>query len=394
LGREIAEIIGRAAPLLDEDMLPGNVRLGAQIQSTIDARLGIGLLDPFELPIVVACRDRIADTLGQLPLIEYVNGMAAPQQPPVCVRPDPLESRTETIQRLAHNLTGPYGYGWVITDQWYADGVTPSAVRVVDASEAHGLYDSTGRLEDVVWNGDHLDPTTRQVSLVRYRYEQVGPPNGSTSPIGKCRRAVEYLAALWQMAGSFWEAGFPSVALVLDQALTGPQRTQLKSDLLAAFARRHEPVITDRGGRLEAVGSNPVEAQLVESITAANIEVARAFGITPSLLNIPTGYSLTYSTTEGELSQWLKLGLSGYTSRIEAVWSDLRPYGREVRFDASVLLRTDLAARFAAYDIAYGKWMARSEIRTAEGWTNPMPDDGTPDTTPSPVGALEPGVPA
>lgn len=375
-------VAGRAA--VDADIPPGNVRLGAMIQAAVDYRAGVGDLGPFELPVVVACRDRIADTISQLPLVCYRNGAPLADQPPVCVRPDPSEPRAATMQRLAHNLSGP-GYAWIVTTAWYADEVTPAAIRVVDHDEAHGVYDPSGRLDHVVYHGDRLDPSTREVAEIRYRYDHVGPPGPKSGPLGACQRAVEYLCALWQMSGSYWEAGFPSLALVFDQALTGQQKREIKDSAIAAMARRHEPAVIDRAGRLEAVGSSAVEAQLVESIAVANAEIVRAYGIPPSVVNVDAKYSLTYSTTEGELSNWLKLGLSAYLTRIEAVWSDLRPYGQTVEFETGRLLRTDISARYAAYEVGWGKWLATDEIRNAEGLPVPAPYPITPtDSAPAP----------
>jgi len=351
----------------------------------------------FELPIVVACRDLIANTLGQLPLVNYRGNLPTDDQPPIVVRPDPCETRRDTMVRLVNQLTGP-GYCWVIPTAFYADGVTPAAVRVVDAGEAAGIWSPRHELVDVVWEGEHYDPTMGEVHLIRWRIASADAP-ADDGPIGACRRVVEYLAALWQMAGSFWEAGFPSVALVIQQPLSSTQRKETKQAMIEAFSRRHEPAVIDRGGELSPVGSNPVEAQLVESISSANAEVARAFGIMPSLVNVMSISPLTYSTSEGELRKWLALGLGAFMAPIEACWSDLRPHGQTVQFDTSRLLRTDLMQRYSAYSIGIDRWLTAPEIRAAEGlpWPPPEPLDGsrsansTPFADPVPT---NPGVPA
>jgi hypothetical protein len=334
------------------------------------ARANIGDLTPWDLPIVVACRELIADTLAQLPLVNYRGNLPTPTQPPVVLQPDPFEPRWLTIHRLVNNLT-KHGYAWLIPTAQLADGY-PAAVRVVDAGDAAGTFDTSGRLEWVHWQGRRLRAGTDAI-WVPFRVDRVAELG--TSPVNACWQACEYLAALWQMAGSFWEAGFPSLALVIDGALTSTQRTETKQAMMAATARRHEPVVIDRGGTLSPIGSSAVESQLVESITAANAEVARAFGVMPSLVNVQSSDSLTYSTTEGELSKWLKLGLGSYTMRIEAAWSSMRPYGQTVRCSSQELLRTDLGARYAAYSVALNRWMTSEEVRAAESM--PQVPDGT-----------------
>jgi len=363
--------------------------LGAIERIIADARARrerLGDLSPFELPIVVACRQLVADTVAQLPLVNFRGNLPTAEQPPIVIRPDPWEPRWQTMHRLVMNLTGP-GYVWLIPTAFYADGVTPAAVRVVDAAEAAGTFDPSGRLERIIWQGIRYDPGPTGAVWIPWRVERVGTLG--TGPIGSCMQAVEYLAALWQMAGSFWEAGFPSIALVIEGALSTTQKREAKDEMLAAFARRHEPAVVDRGGRLEPIGSNAVDSQLVESIEVANAEVARAFAVMPSLVNVRVGDSLTYATTEAELSKWLKLGLGAYLMRIEAGFSELRPLGQHVRADSSALLRTDLSARYGAYSVALGRWLTVDEVRAAES-LRPMPagtfpgEPTSPAVTPSP----------
>ena len=350
----------------------GLARLEKLISDAQARRERLGDLQPAELPIVVACRELLADTIAQLPLVNYRGALPTDVQPPVVVQPDPFEPRWQTLHRLVNNLTGP-GYCWLVPTAFLADDYA-AAVRVVDASDAAGIFDPSGRLDHIIWQGTRYTPHGGPGGAlwIPFRVERVGTLG--TSPMGACFRALEYLAALWQMAGSFWEAGFPSIALVIEGALSPTQKTDAKQGMLDAFARRHEPAVIDRGGRLESIGANAVDSQLVESIEAANAEVARAFGVMPSLVNVRAGDSLTYSTTEGELSKWLKLGLGSYLTRIEAAWSQLRPAGQTVHADTSVLLRTDLAARYNAYSIGVGRWLTVDEVRRAEALP-PAPAD-------------------
>ena len=354
--------IARAQAAGVESQLERTIREAVAARSTGEA------LTPFELPIVVACRQLIADTVGQLPMIAYRGNLPRPDQPAIVVRPDPFEPRWQTLHRLCNNLTG-WGHAWLIPSASYANDY-PAAVRVVDTSRAHGVFDPSGRLVDVFHDGRRLEPGSEAI-LIPWRVTQAG--SLGSAPMNDCSRAVDYLAALYDMAGSFWEAGFPSIAVLVKQGLNDVQRGELKSQVLSAWSRRHEPTVIDRDGQLASVGSSAVESQLVESIAVANAEVARAFGVMPSLVNVQAGDSLTYATTEGEFSKWLKVGLGSYLMRVEAAFSDLTPYGTTVRFDTTELLRTDLAARYQAYalGIQYG-WILPAEVREREGFP-PLP---------------------
>jgi hypothetical protein len=190
------------------------------IGDAIDRRLTGDDLTPWELPVVVAARDLIANTVAQLPLTTYRAGLPLEVQPPVTLRPDPYEPRWLSLHRFVNSLTR-HGYVWVIPTAWDAAG-WPMAVQVVDASEAAGTFDPSGhRLVDVFWQGRRLAPYDEAL-WCPWRIDHAG--SLGSSPLAPCWRAVEYLAALWQMAGSFWEAGFPSVALVFEQALSSTQR--------------------------------------------------------------------------------------------------------------------------------------------------------------------------
>ena len=335
------------------------------------ARVSGPALTPFELPIVVACRDLIANTVGQLPMVAYRGNTPRPDQPTIIIRPDPFETRGQSLRRIVNNLTG-WGHCWLIPTASYANDY-PAAARVVDASRAFGEFDTAGRLVAVYHEGVRLEPGPNGAILIPWRQNQAG--SLGTAPLNDCSRAVEYLAALYDMAGSFWEAGFPSIAVLVKQTLNPTQTRELKSQVTSAWSRRHEPAIIDRDGSLMPIGSSAVESQLVESIAVANSEIARAFGVMPSLVNVGGGDSLTYSTTEGEFSKWLKVGLIAYLQRIEEAFAELTPYGTDVHFDTSALLRTDLEARWNAYAVGInGGWILPSEVREREGFP-PLPDD-------------------
>ena len=320
-----------------------------------------GEILPFELPIVVAAAIS-SPTRRHLPLVNF------PATFPPSTADRVAADRGILLASLhrSSNLTGP---GYVADPEWsIRRGVTPPG-RVVDAAEArHGRPAVRLDVRHLQCNG-----TRRAGSSAR-----VDPGAGRTvgtlvPPARSCiRRLVPGRPCA--MAWSFWEAGYPRSPVM--NALTLTQKLS-QDELLAAMARRHEPAVVDRNGRLEAVGSNAVDSQLVESIEVANAEIARTFGVMPSLVNVRAGDSLTYSTTEGEFAKWLKLGLGAVLMRLEAGFSELRPHGQHVRADTAELLRTDLAARYAAYSTALGRWLTLAEVRAAESLA-PAPPDAFP----------------
>ena len=349
------------------DVSPASERITTLIAEYLERRAGIGDVSPWELPIVEACRSTIAETISPLGLVSYRNSYPVPVQPAILARPDPDETLRQTLARFLDNLTG-YGYVWLKPIAWYADGF-PAAVRVIDAAKATADFDTDGRIANIYHDGERFDPgRLLEGGMVHVPWRQPQAGTLGVHPFHASWKILETLAALWQMAGSLWEAGFPSVAVSINQAMTSTQRRELKVELLEAWRRSHEPAIVDRGGTLVPVGSNAVEAQLVESIGAMNAEVTRLAGLAPSMLNVQSAGSLTYTTAEGELSRWLKLGAAGYLRRIEDAFSYATPLGQTCRVDTGELLRTDQDARAAWYTAGLSAgWLTVEEVRAAEG---------------------------
>lgn len=337
----------------------------AFIARAVTARLVDEPLDPFGLPVVVACRGLIADTIAQLPLVTVRGRRPLPTQPQLTLRPNRLEYRWLTFHRLANQLTR-YGYAWLLVTDWDAAG-RPTAVRVLDAVDANATFDPvTGELDTVSYQGDELVPGL-EVLWIPFNVERRA--SLGESPLDGCPRAVQFLSQLWTMAGSFWEAGHPSLIVSVKHRLAPGQATAIKAQLIASMAGRHEPGVVDQDGTVSPMGASPLEAQLVESFGQANAEVARAFRMPPSLVNVASGDSLTYSTVEGEFRRWLATGLNPYLNRIEAAFDDLIPVGQRTRFDTTELLRSDFAARANAYATVLGgeAWMTVDEVRDLEG---------------------------
>ena len=367
-------------------------RLGAAILDALDARTGALEVSPWELPIVVACRTLIAETLGQLGMLAYRGSYPIDNQPALLARPDPDETCRQTVARFHDNLTG-YGYVWLRPTAFYANDL-PAAVQVIDASAATATFDPSGRLGEVWWNGDRYESgNLNRGSILHVPFRQPQAGTLGVHPLHDSWRLLEHVAGLWQMATSYWEAGFPSMAVLVEQVMTAAQRRELSDDLDVGWRRSHKPAVVSHGATLQPIGANAVEAQLVESIAAMDKQIARLYGVPPSIVNVDSTGSLTYSTTEGELSRWLKLGAGGYLARQEDAFSAALPLGQTARVSTGELLRTDQDARAAWYTAGIaGGWFTVDEVRTAEGLpplaaTGPHPPSGAFDLAPQPKAA-------
>ena len=304
------------------------------------------------------------------------------RQPAIYTRPDPLEPRWLSLWRMVDQLTG-YGHVWLQPTAWDAAD-WPLIVRVRDASTGSARFDPTGRLESVWMDGDVHGIGAHPDEVIWVPYEVPHAGSSGVPPMSRCWRAAEYLAALYEMAGSFWEAGFPSLAVAVAARLSPDDTAKLKAQVLGAWSRRHEPAVMDNGATLQPVGSSAVESQLIESINMANAEICRAFGVMPSIVNVAAADSLTYATTEGEFSKWRAIGLGAYYGRLESAWTDCQPHGTAALFDTTELTKPSLVdqATYASAALAGEPWMTVDEIRSRShmppmgaGTPRPRPGD-------------------
>ena len=140
------------------------------IAAAVGARLNGEAFDPYGMPVVVAARGLIADTLAQLPLVTIRGRRPLPTQPQLTLRPNRLEPRWLTFHRAANNLTR-YGYVWFRVTDWDAAG-RATAVRCIDALDATADWDPvTGELDTVWQNGDELVPGL-EIVWVPYNVER------------------------------------------------------------------------------------------------------------------------------------------------------------------------------------------------------------------------------
>jgi hypothetical protein len=354
-------------------------------------RYGYGDVTPWQLPTVVACRKLIADTCALSPPVAVRNGAAVPRQPVWLAKPDPFEPAWAPWHRAAHQLTGPAGHCWFRITSRDAAGYTTS-VRVLDGDQVAPEFDTMGRLRWGWFDGVRLEVAGDYRGDLHWCPADLAERGtAGVSPLVAAWPAVEFLAALTEMIGSFWEAGFPSLALRVEGRLSKVQRDELRTEMRETHHRRHEPWIVDRNGQLEPIAATAVESQLVESIDAADRQIARALLVRPSLVNVAANDSLTYTTTAEEFHSWKILGLGAYLMRLAAVSAECLPYGMAVLFNTSDLDRQDpyTQAQTNALALAGQPWLTAPEVRADRPYalTSPSPN------LPPPLNPLPQGRP-
>lgn len=350
------------------DPLLRNARTAAELDESLS------LLDVWELPAVVAARQLTADTTAMMRLVALAGVDRLDPPPAVIRRPNPREPYRRTMERIVNGMTR-HGRSWLRVDALGSNGY-PLAVSYIDDSRVNADVDDDGTVAAVTVDSNTVD--RRRVVHIPLLNDD--DPLG-TSPLDEVRVALEQLAAVYRYSSSYYTgADVPPYAVVHPGRLTAAQANELSDQWFAArLARR--PAVISGGLTLETFDRpSAADALLLDAMNYLDAVVARVCLIPPSLLNVVSQSSLTYSTTQGEFQRWLTVGLYPmFLSRIEAAFSDLLPRGQRAVFDTSNLTRMDFAGRIDAYaqSIAAGIHTP-AEVRALEGLAavpepNPVP---------------------
>ena len=131
------------------------------------------------------------------------------------------------------------------------------------------------------------------------------------------------------------------------------------------YRKAHKTAVLSGGAKFTKTGSNPDEAQMVQSREFAVLEVARAFQIPPFLLGVPGTSS--YASAEQQSQDFVTHSLRPLVEKLERSFSSLLPDGVFLKWNLDGLIRADFATRMQGYSVAIqGGWMSINDIRTLE----------------------------
>lgn len=177
-------------------------------------------------------------------------------------------------------------------------------------------------------------------------------------PIQMARETVGLAADLQSHAAAFTRNGArPSGMITLPTAVSAEAMASIK----AAWERSQggpanagKLLVMDGGADFKPFGMTSRDAEFLESRKLANLDIARLFGVPPTVAGIPD--HATYSNVTQENRAFVARCLAPWARRIEAALNRalLTPEQRRTLFvehDLSGLLRGDVEARFEAYRI-------------------------------------------
>lgn len=141
--------------------------------------------------------------------------------------------------------------------------------------------------------------------------------------------------------GYFQDAPQPASVLTSDQAIDATAAKTIKERILASLVGR-EPLVLGAGLKFTPLAVSPEESQFLATQKYGASEIARFYGVPAQKIpGADVGGSMTYSSVEmgnidlmvGTIQWWLTL--------LESTFGTLLPGQQHMRFDPSVLLRTD-----------------------------------------------------
>jgi HK97 family phage portal protein len=249
------------------------------------------------------------------------------------------------------------------------------------------------------------------------RYTVPGQPIGLT-PIQQMAHSIGVnLSAQQYGLRYFKDSANPSSVLKTDQSLPDDEIERVQKEWVSTHGGRRLPAVLSGGFDWKPITINPEESQFLETLRYSRSDISMFFGVPPHMIG-----DVDRSTSWGTGIEQMSLGfntytLGGWTSCFESAFSALLPKNHFVRFDPSVLMRTDVKSRYESYQAARNTgWLSINEIRQREelppvedgdGYLQPLnygplgaepsesnPDGQAPDDAPDHAPGQEPPPPS
>lgn len=319
------------------------------------------------VPTVWACVGLIANAVSMLPLDGYRRTVNVPVRlPELPLLHQPFADMTQAEWMhmllvsllLRGNAIGKISGRDTLQRPTSIQLLNPDRVRIKqndDGSLSYSLRDGKGRETPIP------DADVWHVRGMTMPGDRVG-----MSPIAYAAATLGVDLAARGFARDFFAGGgLPKAVLMSDQPINQEQSRTIKDRLLAATLHR-EPAILGAGLKYEKISVNPEESQFLLTHQMTVSEVARFFHVPAGMVGGSEGGSMTYANVEQRSLDFLVHCVQPWLQRIEQAISALLPASTYVRFDTSVLLRTDAEtqAKVAVQHLA-GKVLTPTEVRAS-----------------------------
>jgi len=303
----------------------------------------------------------IADAIGALGLHSYRNGRIVKPTPQILIKPNPQETRIETISAMAASLILDGNYIAVLGERG-ANGLPdffyPVAIDRVNLTRVDGRI--VYRIENQVYEADDI----LHIKNFTLPGEFFGRGIVETQ-----KQAIGKEIAINEYASRYFDGGVNPTAVIKsgNPDLTQEEADALKTAWLSMYSgRNRQPAVLNSTTDFEILSSNAQESQLIEAQIQGLTEAANILGLPAYYLGAPNS-SRTYANVEQENLQLVRWSIQPIAERIEQALSELLVRGQTAKFNYDTLLRTDTLSRYQAHAVGLTNgFLTVDEVRDME----------------------------
>jgi len=345
-------------------------------RSTLDNYAGVPVdtETTLSVPAIWRAVTMVSDSISTLPLHAYRNGQRLEPTPRILERPNPLETRVETIGAMVAALILHGNYVAILGEP----GPTgfPESIYPV-SPERVTIFKRDGRK---TFRIDERDFDAAEIFHIK-GFSMPGDIAGM-GIIAAQRQGIAAAVAVMEYAARYFDGGaMPSYVIKSENPdLTQPEAELLKLAWMEHYGgKSRRPAVLNASTSVEPLTANANDSQLVEARNQAVADSANIVGIPGNFIGAPNT-SRTYTNTELQAIEYIRTSLAPLTSRIEAVFTDYIPRGQVARFNFDSLLRADTLTRYQAHQLALNAgFLTVDEIRELEN-RPPLPTSSAPET--------------
>ena len=342
---------------------------GGDVSSSTERMTGesVSFATVIGLDAVAGAVGLMSDLVSMTPFHAYrdVGGVAQRMstQPQVITQPSPsMSAQTWKAQFVVGQMLWGNSIGYVVdtTTMGY-----PLTVEWVDNAQVSVVERAPFGAADWFIGGRQVDAS--RIVHVPGRYVRPGSIMG-LAPLERFSETFGLaLAARRYGAEWFRDGASPSAVLQSDQQITAEQAAEVKRRWM--LPPKREPRVLGAGLTYHPTQGNPSDSQMVEVEQQVINRVARIMGVPAEFIGGGGGGggSITYANREQRAMDLLTYNADPLLVRLEQLQSGWLPQPQYVKAARGAFLRTDLASRFKAHDMAVrGGWSSVNEIRALE----------------------------
>lgn len=336
-----------------------------------------------------ACVNKIAGTVGSLPLIVYKPSAAGTAVPAgnhplnyVLRSPNFEQGALEFWEIMVASIE-LHGNAYAAIER-RGDGSVLS-LSVVRPDLVTVRWGRDGRLE-YEWSDGKRN--VRSYADMLHIRGPMGNALGGLSTLRACPHLFSSAMAAEQAARAVFTNGMrPSGVFQTDEKITGPQR----DDFMEGVASKYQgamnfgkPFVLDGGMKWQQINITPEDAQMLESRRFSGEEICRAFEVPPAMVGYGDKSSNWGTGKEVDVLGFYKDTIRRRLKRIEqALMKQLltpadKAAGITIEFNIEALLRGDSQGRAAFYQSGLQNgWLTINEVRAHENLP-PVPGGDVP----------------